>query len=944
MHGDQDPLPRIVGRHYRIEARVGTGGMGVVYRGTDTRLNRRVAIKAIHDSRLRGGGASRLRAEALAAAAIDHPYICKVYELVEEGHENFLVMEYAEGETLSHVLRRGAPALGDVVRWASEVAEGLAMAHARGIVHRDVKPSNVMISSDGHVKLLDFGLAREDVVAAPFANTRTSPSDHSAYAGTPQYMSPEQAAGEPVTARADLFSLGVLIFECLTGRLPFQGSSPYDYVRHLLTDRPRRLDRLAPDAPADLVALVERCLERAPADRPDSAATVLTELRRVATAITSTGVSFDTAGAVRAKQRWQATAAVVAGLAMAVVAWLLFFQTPPADPLRRSRALVTWPSQESGDRVSPDGRWVSFISTRDGTPQLYVQQIDGTDARALTLTAGRLLSHVWSPDSTRIACVIQRPDGSALQVFPAFFGGAAETTVPLDAFRAEPLRWIGRRIYLLTTSGDAQRSLQVVDLDEGTMTNLSESWTIDGTLLTLDVRPDARQVVAVVLTDNREDLWLSPVDAWRPERLTDDEFYEQRPVWSGTGQSIFYSTNRGGQDDLWEVVLSTRRHRPITSSQPEERAGGVSADGRLITFAQNADEARLWLIDPAGPTSRQLTADSLSDMAPSLSAAGDRIVFQRSEPSPSRGYQILNSRLLAADVADGALRGETRVLDDGFAGVLSPDGRYLAYRQRGGAPGVSALLLRRIDTDDVLPLSNAARMPVLSQMPMSWAEQLVTWSASGDAVYFVDGPAADQIRVYRPDDPSSPPRLLFSVPAGDVVRDLYLSPDDARLAFLAWSDNEFTLRSLDLRKDTIAELARLRARFSRLYGRGWLPDGRFVLTRIPGTYDDDSADVDVLVAAPGLVPAVAGTMPRGFHVTSRLDATRGRLYMTCVVDGVHNVYAMSLEDGRPVPVTDNALPGVTFSGIRPTPGGQLVVVRSERRRDIWLIEERGDRN
>ena len=362
-----DHLPTLP-PHYRLESRVGSGGMGLVYRAVDTRLNRPVAIKAVHDARLLEPGASaRFRAEALAAASLDHPFICKVYELLESGRKALLVMEFVEGETLAGILRQGRPPLARTIELISEIAEGLANAHAMGLVHRDIKPSNVMVTPHGHVKLLDFGLARPEVLTEA-STTRGTGMDGDARAGTPHYMAPEQAEGKPITARADIFSLGVVAFECIAGELPFDGATEYIYVHALVHDAPKSLAQLAPDTPKELIRLVERCLSKDPSSRPESAAAVARELRQIAeTSVTPTVHTLRAASLQKSRNRW-AQIAIVSLVATVAIAVAITVWRPWSlgDAQFRQQALVTWPSDEWGSAISPDGRWVSFLSYRDG--------------------------------------------------------------------------------------------------------------------------------------------------------------------------------------------------------------------------------------------------------------------------------------------------------------------------------------------------------------------------------------------------------------------------------------------------------------------------------------------------------------------------------------------------------------------------------------------------
>jgi TolB-like protein/tetratricopeptide (TPR) repeat protein len=260
----------VIGR-YSIVGLLGRGGMGTVYKARDSRLDREVALKFL-SSRFTGDSdaAERLLAEARAAAALEHSNVCVIHEIAETPDgQPFIAMALCDGETLKQRLSRGAIAPDEAVSIATQVARALQAAHARTVIHRDVKPGNIMLGTDGTVKILDFGLAKSSDVSV--SGQHSTP-------GTVAYMSPEQVRGDPVDHRTDLWSLGVVLYEMIAGQRPFRGASNRDIMRAILREEPRSLRSVCPDAPARLVAVVERLLEKDPVARYDSAANVLTDL------------------------------------------------------------------------------------------------------------------------------------------------------------------------------------------------------------------------------------------------------------------------------------------------------------------------------------------------------------------------------------------------------------------------------------------------------------------------------------------------------------------------------------------------------------------------------------------------------------------------------------------------------------------------------------------
>jgi serine/threonine protein kinase/Flp pilus assembly protein TadD len=304
---------------YRVERRLGQGGMGEVFLAWDDRLNRRVAIKRIRqDSPSIPNLHQRILQEARAAAGLSHPAIVQVHDLVEDASGAAIVMEYVEGATLAERLADGLPELPEALRLAREIAEGLAAAHAAGIVHRDLKAGNVIVTPSGHAKILDFGLAR--VLSGNPDQTLTQ---QGVVIGTYHAMSPEQASGRPVDARSDLFSFGVLLYEMLTGRSPFRGENVLETLKRLATEEPPAVARIRPDVPARLSDLVERLLEKDPADRPGNASEVAAALAEIEAPAPPRSR--------RPPNRVAAAALLVAIAALSGTAWVLLH--PPHEDL-----------------------------------------------------------------------------------------------------------------------------------------------------------------------------------------------------------------------------------------------------------------------------------------------------------------------------------------------------------------------------------------------------------------------------------------------------------------------------------------------------------------------------------------------------------------------------------------------------------------------------------
>jgi serine/threonine-protein kinase len=366
--------------HYRILHQLGAGGMGEVYFAHDTKLDRRVAIKFLKEDATSGDRADRrLLREARAAAMLDHPNICAIYEIGEDAGRPFIVMQFIEGETLDRRITASRLELEEVLTIGGEVADALATAHARGIVHRDIKPANIMITPRGQAKVMDFGLASAAPEAVRADNaTESALTAPDTVAGTVPYMSPEQLKGGPVDTRSDIFSFGVLLYEVLAGQRPFAAESRIGTGAAILTSDPLPLARFRADTPGELQRIVGKCLEKNRDRRYQSAADLAVDLRNLLRT-TQTGIAVTVPAASPSRTKLGPAAAISAMLVVAAVAfgWYLRPRPPvvPGSSAPISSIAVLPFTNSSGDQNTEylsDGITESIINTFSQLPTLRV--------------------------------------------------------------------------------------------------------------------------------------------------------------------------------------------------------------------------------------------------------------------------------------------------------------------------------------------------------------------------------------------------------------------------------------------------------------------------------------------------------------------------------------------------------------------------------------------
>jgi serine/threonine-protein kinase len=393
---------------YEIVARLGAGGMGEVYRARDTRLGRDVAIKVL-SPQLASSPSSheRFAREARTVAGLGHPHICPVFDVGEHEGRRYMVMQRLDGETLASVLERGPLPLDTILEYAVQLADALEAAHRAGVIHRDIKPGNVMVTRNG-VVLLDFGLAKLDSEDVELASSRGDTqsaqlTEPGVLLGTPLYMAPEQLDGRPADARTDIFALGVVLYEMLTSRPPFGESSRAQLMAAILREQPRPPSTIRADVPRAVDRLVLKCLEKDPDRRWTSAGSIADVISwaREAPEVTLTGRTRRSRPGLRG---WAIAAVLI--VAAAAVTWWLTRPAPVAlEPMEfevvlpRGAAIT---SIDSGLTLSPDGRTLVYSAALDGARQLFRRRLNSVESVPLTGTTGGA-DPVFSPDGQWIA-------------------------------------------------------------------------------------------------------------------------------------------------------------------------------------------------------------------------------------------------------------------------------------------------------------------------------------------------------------------------------------------------------------------------------------------------------------------------------------------------------------------------------------------------------------
>jgi serine/threonine protein kinase/Tol biopolymer transport system component len=808
-------MPLAVGARlgpYEIQAPLGSGAMGEVYRARDTRLGRSVAVKVLPPERSSSAEArARFDREAKAISQLSHPHICALFDVGRDGGTDYLVMELLEGETLAQRVARGPMPIPDVVRHGREIADALDRAHRAGIVHRDLKPANVVLTSSG-VKLLDFGLARP--VPVPFTAAGASTvetaqhgpelSSEGLVVGTLSYMAPEQVEGRPADARADLFALGLMLYEMVTGRRTFPGSTPAAVAAAILRGEPAPMRELRPECPPALERLVAACLVKDRAERWQSAH----DLGVALAAAGETGAGPEPVASSRPRSRWLSVAPWgLAALAAAVALAALARPRAPQPPLLPVRFSLP-PPPGSAFRsqveslpiaVSPEGSRLAILGAEPGgRSRVWLRKLSSLEVRPVEGTDDAV-SLFWSPDGTSLA----------------FVANAKLQRVDLGSDVVRPVCDVREGIGLHGTWSPAGQIL-FATVEGQEILRVSAS---GGTPVAV-VRPEASPGPVRVqwpsfLPDGRRFLYLGRYTDGRSRLLLGEEGKPPRDL--GPGESVAEYVDPGVVVSAREGTLFGQRFElagarfsgePFPIAQPVRQFAptgwalySVSRNGVLV-YGSQRDVSRLAWFDRAG-TATKLEAEA--DAGPHsvrFSPDAQRALFQRYDSKTAQDVWVL-------DVVRGL---ETRLVSGPSADVFPvwlPDGRAIVYSSVRGRP--PQLVLRELASGTERELAPPPRglQAALDVTPDGRTLVFSERAPSG---------AFDLFSLPLPD--GGKPTPLLQTPFNED--DLRLSPDGRFAAFTSneSGDNEVYLAVFPTLSDKV--------RVSRAGGLSprWRADGR----------------------------------------------------------------------------------------------------------------------
>jgi Tol biopolymer transport system component/serine/threonine protein kinase len=764
---------------YEVVALIGAGGMGEVYRARDLRLEREVALKVL-PTLLSGNPATleRFKREAKAVAALSHPNIMALYDVGRAEGVDFVVAELLEGETLRSRLSRGALPWPKAAEIGVSIAQGLAAAHAKGIIHRDLKPDNVFLTSGGHVKILDFGLARLSPPVSSSQPTDSFATAPGAVMGTLGYMSPEQLRGDRVDEATDIFSFGCVLYEMLGGRSPFARATPAEGLAAIFNEEPPDLPTTGRAVPPELQQVVRQCLEKEAQQRSRSAHDLALRLKE----ILGSAAPGQHVRAVPLRLRratWiplalGAALLLLVGLSLTSLRELLLGRAGRDVTFQNamSARITDQPGPELFPSLSADGRSIVYAARASNNWDIFLQRVGGKNPTNLTADSPADDNHpAFSPDGEQIAFQSDRNGGGIY-----LMGATGESVRRLTDFGYHPAwspdgkeivfastwvarpewRWAFSQIWVVTVATGERRRLEIKGAGDATQ----PQWS-----------PHGHRIAYW----GRRDIWTVAAMGGDPVPVTEDPAIDWNAAWSPDGRYLYFSSERGGSMNLWRVPIDELSGRvlgppeAITTPSPDSAQISLSRDGRRLVYVQRVatrniqkipfdERAEKTIGEPAW-----VTQGSKLAVMPDVSPEGDLLAFSTLTPSHDDIFVV---------GADGSrLRQLTDDADGDRVPRWSPDGKQLAFMS--SRTGKNEIWIIGRDGSGLRQLTFTPGKP---------GALLPVWSPDGTRLAYSIGTDTSYVMDLRQSRAAQSPQALPRVGPEEWFYANSWSPDGRRLA------------------------------------------------------------------------------------------------------------------------------------------------------------------
>ncbi|HSU95058.1 MAG TPA: protein kinase, partial [Gemmatimonadaceae bacterium] len=817
----------LIGR-YVIERELGAGGMATVYLADDVKHRRKVAIKVLRDDLSASVGAARFQREIEIAAQLQHPSILPLLDSGEADGLLYFVMPFVQGQSLRHRLNRERELpISDAVRLLIEIVDGLAHAHEHGVVHRDIKPDNVMLSGR-HALITDFGVARA-VSEATNADTLTTMG---VALGTPSYMSPEQATADPaIDHRADIYALGIVAYELLSGRLPFSGTPQQVLAAHV-TEAPDPVQKHRPGISPALSSAVMRCLAKLPADRWQTAGELLAALEPLATpsgGLAPTSARLEAVARPPSRRRKYLVAAGVVGLlvvAAAAVAFTSLRKVSPSIAFGRATQLTNESGLQISPAISPDGKLVAFAAGNSARARIFIRPVSGGRSIPLTDDSTQLeFEPQWSPDGSQVLFRTL----SGVSVAPALGGHARALIANMLNDTVSTASWspdgreivYARRDSVFAGGADGQTHRL---LATGAFQANECRWSRHVSLIACTSGNSmARDPGANFANKAPSGIVIIPAAGGRLVQVTNDHAMNQSPEWSPSSDRLFFISNRDGPLDVYEVAVASNgtprstpmrlttglnarsisvtgdsRHvayslyaghaniyslaipasgvalstdaTPVTSGPQIIEAVRVSPDGKWVTYDSDHDGiANIYRVPAAGGDPEQLTNDPFDEFAPDLSP-DDKLLAYHSFRNGTRDIEVKPLDGEPVELVTSSKAQESYP-------IWAPDGKRLTFIDQGG---FGAFVTTRLAPGKW----SVPRQLYFGGAPFVPQTASSTWSPDGKWLVSV----ADRALVLIAAD-SGPGRTVYTAPPGEPVPETGIFSKDGRSIYFKSHDS-----------------------------------------------------------------------------------------------------------------------------------------------------------